>query len=162
VVADFPAPATDSDAAWFEDFASSSAVRLRQVLIARYGVEAGCDTFSMALLWAWEHRDRLRGMGSPVGYLFRVAQSEVRPELRWQRRVVLVDVDEPVDGEHLDVDLVRALARLSGPQRTAVVLVHAYGWSYAEVADALGVSVAAVTNHVHRGLRKLRGLLGEP
>lgn len=160
-MADFPAPATDSDAAWFEDFASSSGVRLRQALIARYGVERGCDAFSMALLWAWEHRDRLRGMGSPVGYLFRVAQSEVRPELRWERRVVLVDVDERVDGENLDVDLVRALARLSGPQRTAVVLVHAYGWSYAEVADVLGVSVAAVTNHVHRGLQRLRGLLGE-
>jgi RNA polymerase sigma factor (sigma-70 family) len=115
----------------------------------------------MALLWAWEHRDRLRDMGSPVGYLFRVAQSEVRPELRWRRRVVLVEVDEAVDGEPLDVDLVRALTRLSRSQRTAVVLVHAYGWSYAEVADVVGVSVAAVTNHVHRGLHKLRGLLGE-
>jgi RNA polymerase sigma factor (sigma-70 family) len=161
VVADVPAPATESDAAWFDDFASLNGVRLRQALIARYGVEVGCDAFSMALLWAWEHRDRLRTVDSPVGYLFRVAQSKVRPELRWQRRVALLEVDERVDGEYVDVDLVRALATLSRPQRTAVVLVHSYGWSYAEVAEVLGVSVAAVTNHVHRGSLRLRGLLGE-
>ncbi len=38
----------------------------------------------------------------------------------------------------------------------AVLLVHAHGWSYAEVADVLDIRVSAVRNHVHRGLTKLR------
>ena len=41
----------------------------------------------------------------------------------------------------------------------AVLLVHGYGFSYREVAEVLDVSEAAVTNHVHRGLRKLRSRL---
>jgi DNA-directed RNA polymerase specialized sigma24 family protein len=42
----------------------------------------------------------------------------------------------------------------------AVVLVHCFGYRYREVAELLGVSEAAVTNHVHRGLARLRSMLG--
>ena len=41
----------------------------------------------------------------------------------------------------------------------AVVLVHMYGFSYREVADVIGASDAAVTNYVHRGLKRLRDVL---
>jgi DNA-directed RNA polymerase specialized sigma24 family protein len=41
-------------------------------------------------------------------------------------------------------------------------MVHCYGYRYRDVAEVLGVSDAAVTNHVHRGLARLRTLLGDP
>ena len=49
-----------------------------------------------------------------------------------------------------------ALQRLSQRQRTVVILVHAHGWTYGEVADALGVSLASVRNQLHRGMKRLR------
>jgi DNA-directed RNA polymerase specialized sigma24 family protein len=96
-----------------------------------------------------------------VGYLYRVAQSAMRPQLRWWHRVRLVECDARTADADIDIDLADALARLNRNERVAVVLVHSHGWSYAEVASLLGVSTSAVTNHVHRGLRKLRRLLEE-
>jgi RNA polymerase sigma-70 factor (ECF subfamily) len=63
-------------------------------------------------------------------------------------------VDRSVDAEMFDV-----LARLSPRQRVSVLLVHAYDWTYPEVAEVLGIKVSAVTNHVHRGTKKLRRML---
>jgi hypothetical protein len=63
-------------------------------------------------------------------------------------------------GVDVDVELFAALARLSAEQRTAVLLVHGHRYTYAEVSDVLGLPVTSVTNHVHRGMRRLRRLLG--
>ncbi|MFT3852441.1 MAG: sigma factor-like helix-turn-helix DNA-binding protein [Ilumatobacteraceae bacterium] len=44
-------------------------------------------------------------------------------------------------------------------QRSAVLLIKAHGCSYAETAELRGISEAAVTNHLHRGLKRLRASL---
>lgn len=130
--------------------------RLRQALIARYGVDLGGEAFSAAVTWAYEHRERLSTVGNRVGYLFRVGMSATRAQVRWQRRTTHRDVERLAEAQFPDVDLYRALQRLPTRQRVAVVLVHAHGWPYAEVAEILDVTVTAVTNHVHRGLGRLR------
>jgi RNA polymerase sigma-70 factor (ECF subfamily) len=53
----------------------------------------------------------------------------------------------------------RLLAALSPAQRTAVVLRHVDGLSYAEIADATGRPEGTVKAHVHRGLAALRTAL---
>jgi RNA polymerase sigma factor (sigma-70 family) len=53
----------------------------------------------------------------------------------------------------------RLLGALSPAQRTAVVLRHVDGLSYAEIADALGRPEGTVKAHVHRGLAALRTAL---
>lgn len=50
----------------------------------------------------------------------------------------------------------RLLADLSPAQRTAVVLRHVDGLSYAEIAEAIGRPENTVKSHVHRGLAALR------
>ena len=50
----------------------------------------------------------------------------------------------------------RLLADLSPAQRTAVVLRHVDGLSYAEIAEAVGRPEGTVKAHVHRGLAALR------
>lgn len=157
---DLPLSQSTKDAAWFTTFAESDALRLRQALLARFGLDVGCDVWAATLTWAWEHRGRVQDMAKPIGSLYRVAQSASRRYVRWHDRVALVPTDETlVEDGRVDLDLVDALGSLRRDQRVAVTLVHAYGWSYAEVADLLGISVAATTNHVHRGLRRLRTLL---
>ncbi len=42
----------------------------------------------------------------------------------------------------------------------AVVLIHGYGWTHAEVAAFLGVAVPTIQKHAERGLAKLRRGLG--
>ena len=53
----------------------------------------------------------------------------------------------------------RLLAGLSPAQRTAVVLRHVDGLSYAEIAAAVGRPEGTVKAHVHRGLAALRTAL---
>ncbi|HET7702658.1 MAG TPA: RNA polymerase sigma factor [Candidatus Limnocylindrales bacterium] len=53
----------------------------------------------------------------------------------------------------------RLLAGLSHAQRTAVVLRHVDGLSYAEIAEAVGRPEGTVKAHVHRGLAALRSAL---
>jgi len=45
-------------------------------------------------------------------------------------------------------------------QRTAIVLVHSFQWTYAEVAELLGLPVHTIRNRIHRGLAQLRTDLG--
>jgi RNA polymerase sigma factor (sigma-70 family) len=139
----------------FVEFTERASTRLRPVLVAHYGVETANDLCADAIAYAWEHWDRVRGLDNPVGYLYRVATSRARQYQRWRRPLhwpleTAVAVVEP------DNMLNVMLARLPLGQRTAVVLVHVYGWSYQDVADVIGRSRSDVRNDVHRGLAALR------
>lgn len=150
-----PAPAA------FERFAADDGVRLRRALVARFGVDVGNEVANDALAHAWEHWAEIAPMPNRVGYLYRVAQSASRRHWRWQRRVVLSAPDVRTHLDRYDDGLLDALGALTHPQRVAVLLVHGHGYRYADVAEVLGISTAAVTNHVHRGLQALRRHLGE-
>ncbi len=144
----------------FERFLTNAA-HVRRALVARYGVEMGTEAYADAIAWAWSHRHRLEEMRNPLGYLYRVGQSATRPHRRRRRREQLGEIRDLAVREAPAgrAELQACLDGLSGDQRVAVVLVHGHGASYAEVAEVLGVSVAAVTNHVHRALRRLRACL---
>jgi RNA polymerase sigma-70 factor (ECF subfamily) len=148
-------------ASTFDVFAAEAGPRLLRVLTAHYGLEMGPDLTADALAWAWEHWDKVGEMENPVGYLYRVGQSSARRHLRWNRRVVLpreeLSLDRPLPEPGLD----DALGQLSARQRVAVLLVHGLAFSYEEAAQEMGVSIHALRNHVHRGLRRLRREFGE-
>jgi RNA polymerase sigma-70 factor (ECF subfamily) len=57
--------------------------------------------------------------------------------------------------------MVEALARLSEPQREAIVAVHLHGLTYAEHSAATGVPAATLRTRVFAGLRALRTILDE-
>ena len=141
----------------FEEFLESATPGLCRAFVARYGTELGNEASSDAIAWAWEHRQELQSKGNPIGYLFRVGQTSVRAQTRRRRRFAL-PVEDRSDAAPSDAgpELHTALERLSGDQRVAVLMVHAHGYSYAETAATLDISVAAVRNHVHRGMQRLR------
>ncbi|GAA2172143.1 RNA polymerase sigma factor SigC [Agrococcus versicolor] len=69
----------------------------------------------------------------------------------------VADVRDPLER----LGMVEALARLSAPQREAIVAVHLHGLSYAEHAAATGVPAATLRTRVFAGLRALRTTLDE-
>ena len=148
----------DRDA--FEDFVSVSGVRLRQGLVARFGLDVGVEATSDALGWAWEHWDRVQSMENRLGYLFRVGQSSARRYRRWGRKVDLPPEPHGSADWMVEPGLGAALARLADSQRVAVLLVKGHDWTYADVAALTGTSESTTRTHVHRGLERLRRLLG--
>lgn len=135
----------------FEEFVRSVEPPLRRALTAAFGPDRGRDATAAALAWAWEHRDRLADLDSPVAYLYRVGQSRAR-----RRKFGLLSRRSQWHEPWIEPELAGALAELTERQRIAVVLVHGYEWTFAEVADLLGVSVPTVQKHLERALKRLR------
>jgi RNA polymerase sigma factor (sigma-70 family) len=144
----------------FERFVAVEGERLRRALVASYGVDVGSDASAEALAWAWEHWARVSEMANPVGYLFRVGQSATRRHRRWRRPRVLLpsETGSPDEGE-MSGRLDEALVALTERQRAVVLLVHGYDYSYAEVAEMTGASLASVRNDLHRAMKRLRAQL---
>lgn len=147
-----------------EAFSSAMAQqpKLRQALIAKYGLDLGEQAVAAAMAWAWEHQDRLVGLTGMRAYLFRVAQSSMRRSWVWSKRN---SAKFPPEGAAVEtgfideaLDLADLLRKLPQKQRTCVLLVYAHGWPYRDVAELLEISVDAVNNHTHRGMAALRKL----
>jgi DNA-directed RNA polymerase specialized sigma24 family protein len=140
----------------FDAFFAAVEPRLRLALTAAYGIDHGREAAAEALAWAWEHWDKVSATAKPLAYLYRVGQSRTR---RIRRPTPHFPPPAATSLPDTDPGLPDALARLTEPQRVAVLLVHGYGWPQAEVADVLRVSASTVSTHVARGLQRLRDLL---
>ena len=142
----------------FGAFVADVEPRLRRTLISAYGPVVGREATADALAWAWEHFGRVRAMDNPGGYLYRVGQSSARrsrragPPLADASAVAVDPTPEP--------GLDDALAQLSLRQRTAVLLVHGFGYTLEDAADAMGCRVSTLRNHLDRGLSRLRARMG--
>ena len=141
----------------FDAFAEIVGPRLQRGFVVCRGIDGAADATAEALAYAWQHWSRIEQMDNPAGYLYRVGVSRTR-----RRRRPLPRLPEPSSFELPDVEpkLVPALRRLPESQRIAVWLVHGCGWSYADVAVALGIGASTVGTHVSRALATLRVELG--
>ena len=144
---------TDADAG-FKLFFAATEPRLRRALVASYGLEVGREATAEAFAWAWEHRDRLESIEHPARYLYRVGQSRTR-----RRKLRVLHARSDWVDPRVEPGLLSALGRLSERQRVAVVLVHGYGWTLAEVAELLDLKITTVQTHLERGLARLRSQL---
>lgn len=117
---------TDEKIVGFGEFVDQVESRLRVALVATYGAQNGRAATVNALSWAWEHWDEVQSMTNPVGYLYRIGQSATRGLMV---RPIPFERYEPTVDELLGIspELVGAIARLPLQQRTAVMLVHAFG-----------------------------------
>ena len=138
----------------FTRFIKEIEPRLSHAMAAAYGPDVGAEATADALLWAWEHWDRMRSMKNPAGYLYRVGQSKAR---RYFRPRKLFPSPGP---SGVDPTLPILLEDLSKNQRVASVLIHAYGYSERETAEIMGLSRWSVRTHAERGLARLQDALG--
>ena len=133
-------------------FMAEAEPRLRRALVARFGVQLGGDATLDAMVYGWQHWDRVSEMQNPVGYLYRVGSSSVRPAKLPPRLAPAQEYREP----WIEPSLEASLDVLTEPQRVAVVLRHSFEWTYDEIAELLGVSVSTVRTQLARGMKKLR------
>ena len=139
----------------FDAFVAETRPSLVRALVPARGIHGAADAASEALMYGWEHWDEVREMGNRAGFLYRVAQSRSRPR-RKPRLPPPISVGMP----EIEPGLVPALLKLPTTQRTAVWLVYACDWSYAETAAAMNTSATAVGTHLSRGMASLRRTLG--
>jgi len=142
----------------FTAFFCATERRLRAALTASLGAEFGREACADALSYGWEHWDRLRVMDNPAGYLYRVGRGRGR-RMRTSRRVSLAPTHVTSEA-WFEPGLADALAGLPEKQRVVVALLHGYGWSFAEVAEFLGVAKSTVQSYDERAMRRLRPKLG--
>lgn len=145
-----------SDNVAFDEFVERHEPSLRRALAGHVPAHQVDDALSEAFLYAFANWHRVQDMHSPAGYLFRVAQSKSRVG----RRVLMPPVPSDDARDRIEPGLIDAMRSLPSQQRSAVWLVHGCGWTYAEVAEALGITRSAVGTHVTRGLTSVRRRLG--
>ena len=131
------------------------------------------DVAQNAFLEIYRGLSRYQAQGKFPAYLYRVLLNQCRIAARSAKRAGAV-VDEvpapPGDrtGESLilarerqrEVDA--ALLRLTEKLRTVVVLRHAAGLSYDEIAETLDLPLGTVKRRLFDAMEKLRSLIGDP
>lgn len=141
----------------FTDFVRETEPRLHRALVAAFGVEVGAEATAEALAFGWEHWERVKAKPNPAGYLFGVGRNKAR---RTRLRGVPFPTPPAKHEFAVEPGLPAALAGLSERQRVTVLLIHGDEWTWAEVAELLGVSVSTVQKHLERGMSKLRHAIG--
>jgi RNA polymerase sigma-70 factor, ECF subfamily len=99
------------------------------------------------------------GIRDPLAWVWKVALRTADREVRGRAQLRSAPAEASYEMPEQVVDLMRALARLSVHQRTAVVLADYAGHSHRHIAKVLGSTPSAVGVHVYRGRRRLRELL---
>lgn len=143
----------------FPDFyAAEWQAVFRPLAVILRDVDLAQEATDEAMTRACQHWSRVRRMGNPPGWVYRVALNWSRTQLR--RRAIaarlfshrLEDTAEPV----VEPGLVAALADLPMRQREVVVLRYLLDWSEPETAAALGIPPGTVKSRLHRALAHLR------
>ena len=174
--ADLVRAAQGGDVEAFAELVRRHERRLRLVLVRVLGDDRDAEEATQdAFVQAWRHLDRYRGDAAVFTWLYRIGVNEALARKR-RKRLVTTELTEseaessshapretqPEAGAEMAetrAHVERALAALPEDYREAVVLRDLVGLSNEEVADALGLSLAAAKSRIHRGRMQLRALL---
>jgi RNA polymerase sigma-70 factor (ECF subfamily) len=134
------------------------------------------DVVQEAYLRAWKGIGRFRGDAQFTTWLYRItanASYTLVQKRRRRRTEPLETAAEPVElaseaqpeaaaeSAVVMAQLSDAVAQLPPKLRSIVVLKDVYGLSHEDIAQELGISVAAAKVRLHRGRKKLRDSLFE-
>lgn len=132
------------------------------------------DVVQEAYLRAWKGIGRFRGDARFSTWMHRVTANAAYTYLgkrRRRRTEHLEDVGDPeetraealpdrsAESSELLASISTALDALPAKLRAVVVLKDVYGFSHEEIAEDLGISVAAAKVRLHRGRQKLQSAL---
>ena len=160
------ARAARGDAAAFATLVRAHQSRVRAFLLRlSSGDHALADDLAQeTFLEAFRKLSQFRGEGSLGGWLYRIAYTRFLMERRVRKEAPAeIDPEPSMASEGADMarlDLERAMARLSAPERAALTLCYALGHSNEEAAAILSLPLGTVKSHILRGREKLQALLG--
>jgi RNA polymerase sigma-70 factor (ECF subfamily) len=166
------------DVSAFEALAGIHAARLYTVVFRFVGDSCEAeDVLQETLLRAWRGIGRFQGRAMVFSWLYRIAVNESNRALeRRLRRHMTVPVGEQavqvpapsherpanrVEQHELREALGLAIANLSPPYRTALILRDVEGLSTSEAAKIVGVGEAAFKSRLHQARLKVRALVGD-
>jgi RNA polymerase sigma-70 factor (ECF subfamily) len=150
----------------FEDLIRSHAAAARALAHAVTGNAGDADdVVQEALLAALEHREEIDAGRNPKAWLLRVAHRKAldllrRRKVREAGEAGLEGIGTPVTRADLRA-VRRAFENLPAPFRAAMHLAYFEEMPYAEIAEALEMSLSAVKMTILRGREALRALLKE-
>lgn len=134
--------------------------------------ELAADVSQEALVRAWRALPSFRGEAAFTTWLHRITVNTAWSARRRARRhhgAPLDSISEPGfsterpdhpermgDSSAMRRAILTALDRLPPGSRSVVVLKDIHGWTHAEIADSLGISVTAAKVRLHRARGRLR------
>ncbi len=130
--------------------------------------EVAEDVVQETLIRAWKARTELKDPAAARPWLFTIVRRE-HARLFERKRLPTVDVDEvdalgdpalAVDGDANLLDLRRAILALPEEYREPLVMQVLGGFSTAEIAAQLELTVPAVLTRLFRARNRLRGIYG--
>lgn len=138
--------------------------------------DLAADISQEALIRAWRGIGSFRGDARFSSWLYRITVNVAWTSLDRRKRkrhspldevpqlaAVPTSLEDPelaLETANLRGRLRAALLRLPQRSRVVVVLRDVYGWSHAQIADALNISVSASKVRLHRARKRLRVILG--
>lgn len=120
------------------------------------------DLAQETFLAAYRKLAQFRRDGSFAGWLCRIAYSRFLMEIRRRKPPPETAEDEYASADPAPLaklDLERAMQRLAPPERAALTLCYALGFSHQEAAGILSLPLGTLKSHVLRGREKLKHLL---
>lgn len=160
-----------------DDSARSFETLIRPLLSPAYGLAYSIlgdrasaeDAVQDAVAKAWRGMHRLRKGASSQAWFFAIVSNQCRDVRRASRRTVLslFEIPEPNVADHAevvarDLDLERALFRLSPKQRALLFLRYQMDMPPSEIAVVLGWRAGTVKSRLHRALRSLEADMTAP
>jgi RNA polymerase sigma-70 factor (ECF subfamily) len=141
-----------------EDLAQEVFLRLYRALPSFRG-EALVTTYlyRIAVNVAQDEWKRRRRVDKPLVSLSASATG-ADSEWTWEERLEHPgrNAEELIEEEEFRLGVEEELQRLSGVERSVLVLYHQEERSYEQIALALGMPIGTVRTHLHRGRKKLR------
>lgn len=151
------------DDAAFREIVLRHQPRLRALLRRLTGNAALADDIAQtAFFKAWQNLRTLRTPDQLGAWLRRIALNAAMDAMRVKTNDARLDDDAHVapavaSDERLDLDT--ALARLSFPARTCVLLFHGENMSHADIAAETNMPLGTVKSHIARATPLLRAWL---
>lgn len=131
------------------------------------------DLLQNCFIKAWNNLQNFRGDAKLSTWLYKIAVNETLNFLNKERQrhniteegdasmlLANLESDEYFDGDQLQVDFQKAIARLPEKQRLVFNMRYFDEMKYEKISEILGTSVGALKASYHHAVKKLSSMLG--
>ncbi len=125
------------------------------------------DITQEVFLKVYLNKKRFRPDSNFYSWIYKIATNQVLKYLSKERVIkkLLLGFREKLpsngNGSYMSIDISKYLSKLKPKERVAIQLIKYEGYSYEEASKLMDASIGAVKTYVHRGILKLKKMIGE-